>query len=462
MKNSPYSHDTIAAIATPPGEGGVAVLRISGPEAVGVADHVFMGRSPLREVGAGHVVYGRITAPGSKTVIDEVLATVFRAPRSYTGEEVVELSGHGGVFVSRKVLEAVLSAGARLARPGEFTQRAFLNGKLDLAQAQAVADLIHARSESARRVAVAQLGGRLSVVLQGFRQTLIEACGLLEIELDFVAEDIEAIDKTALAETLEALRREVRTLIQTYERGRVCREGVRLVILGKPNVGKSSLLNALLARERAIVTDTPGTTRDTIEDQLDLDGLLVTITDTAGIRQSNDPVEQEGVRRSEAAAHQAGIVLVVLDGSRVLDEEDRAVISLAQSLNVPQLLVRNKSDLETFVKPSSPELLEASLSISAQTGAGVDALVQEIKAHALGDGLPGVDDVVIAHLRHRDALANTASFLSQALASLADDMSQEFVALDLRGALESLGEITGETTADDILNHLFSSFCIGK
>lgn len=438
------------------------MIRVSGPEAVAVADRVFSGSVSLAQADVSRVHYGHVSPLDSEVIVDEVLATVFRAPRSYTGEDVVELSGHGGVFVSRKVLEAVLCSGARLARPGEFTQRAFLNGKLDLAQAQAVADLIHARSESARRVAVAQLGGRLSAVVSGFRQTLIEACALLEIELDFVAEDIEAIDKAALAETLKALRRDIRALIETYERGRVCREGVRLVILGKPNVGKSSLLNALLARERAIVTDTPGTTRDTIEDQLDLDGLLVTITDTAGIRQSNDPVEQEGVRRSEAAAARAGMVVVVLDGSRVMEEEDWAVLALARDLDVPCLTVLNKSDLPRQIDLAEAGVADTVLALSARTGEGVKALIDAVKEHALGDGFPGVEDVVIAHLRHRDALLKTVAVLDQALISLDEGFSQEFVALDLRGALDALGEITGETTPDDILNHLFSSFCIGK
>ena len=456
MKTTPYSQDTIAALATPPGEGGIAVLRISGPDAVAVASRIFQGQAPLSECASGRVRYGAVVRDG--VAIDEVLATVFRAPRSYTGEDVVELSGHGGVYVSRRVVEAALWAGARLAHPGEFTQRAFFNGRLDLAQAQAVADLIHAQSESARRVAMAQLGGRLSAVIEGYRQRLIHACGLLEIELDFVEEDIEAIDKTALRDELQTLGSEIRALIATYQRGRICREGLRLVILGKPNVGKSSLLNALLARERAIVTDTPGTTRDTIEDQLDLDGLLVTVTDTAGIRASADAIEQEGVRRSEAAARQAGMVLVILDGSQPFTSEDGEVLTLARSLRIPVLVVSNKRDLPQATGAQREE----GLSISAKTGEGVGEVVRAIRDHALGAGLPGVEDVVIAHARHVQALEKVGQALDQTLASLSKGLSQEFVAMDLRGALDALGEITGETSADEILNHVFASFCIGK
>ena len=298
MINTPYNNDTIAAIATPPGEGGIAVIRISGPGACAVAGAVFKGGRPLDRMKPGRVYYGRMIKPEKDsdacTIIDEGLVTCFKGPASYTGEDVVELSGHGGVYVSRQVLEAVLDAGARLAGPGEFSQRAFLNGKMDLAQAQGVADLIHARSESARRVAMAQLEGRLSQTVNGFRNTLIDVCGRLEIELDFAEEDVQAIAPEELEARLRELMIEIERLMKTYDRGRVCREGVNLVILGKPNVGKSSLMNALLARERAIVTATPGTTRDTIEDQMDLDGLLCNLVDTAGIRQSADPIEMEG------------------------------------------------------------------------------------------------------------------------------------------------------------------------
>ncbi|MCK5147582.1 tRNA uridine-5-carboxymethylaminomethyl(34) synthesis GTPase MnmE, partial [bacterium] len=416
----------------------------------------------------GHVVENCETASANaktrkvEIVIDEVFATIFIAPRSYTGEDVVELSGHGGVYVSRRVLESVLSAGARLACPGEFTQRAFLNGRMDLTRAQAVADLIHARSESARRVAMGQLGGRLSDVINGFRQSLIDVCGRLEIELDFIEEDIEVIDKNDLKDELVNVVDQIDKLMDTYERGRVCREGVKLVILGKPNVGKSSLLNALLASERAIVTDTPGTTRDTIEGHVDLEGLLVTITDTAGIRKSPDPIEQEGVRRSEAAARQAGIVVVVVDGSREISSEDRDVIELARSLAVPMLMVLNKSDLPQHRLPDNVADAEMTLLVSALEGTGIEALAQSIKDHALGDGLPGVDDVVVAHLQHLQSLKRTKGAIEQALASISQTMSQEFIALDLRVALDALGEITGETTTDDILHHIFDSFCIGK
>lgn len=459
----PDQKDTIVALATPRGEGGIAVIRVSGPQAIRICASLLKERKGVLESEGYRAHHGWIV-DGDEPV-DEVVATVFRAPHSYTGEDVVEISGHGGTWVSRRILELLVRSGARPAEPGEFTQRAFLSGKLDLSQAEAVADLIQAKTEASRKVAVYQLEGRLSQSLKEMRESLIHACSLLEIELDFSEEDIEFASRNELMDLLASMKDRMNQILASYKRGRVCREGIRMVIVGKPNVGKSSILNALVEKERAIVTEHPGTTRDTVEDFLDIEGVLFKIIDTAGIRETEDPVEGEGVLRAKAALERSELVLLVLDGSTSLEEEDEEIVRLAQEAQRPIITVINKVDLDQRIQVSEIKNgLPAGplVRVSALSRQGIADLVRALETMALDEGMPHEGDVVLTNVRHYKCLSSSLGYIENSIASLERKMSQEFVVLDLRGALGDLGDITGETTTDDILNQIFDSFCIGK
>ncbi len=459
--NSFPAQDTIAAVATPPGSGGIAVIRISGPLAWSAVRPLLTPETGERP--ASHrAVHGWIM-DGIEPV-DEVLVTRFDEGHSYTGEEAVEIAGHGSPFLCRRILDLLLKNGARLAEPGEFTQRAFLNGRIDLVQAEAVADLIQAQTEASRRVAAYQLEGHLSNELRAMRESLIESCSLLELELDFGEEDVEFASREALEARLTQIRKRLQILLDSFHRGRICREGIRLVIAGKPNVGKSSLLNRLIEKERAIVTDIPGTTRDTIEEMLDIEGLLFVITDTAGLREGRDPVEQEGVRRSHAAIEAAALILWVIDVSQPLDAEDEAIRKRLAKNAAPVICVLNKSDL---IPERSPEIPANSLPgpaehLSAKTGMGMDRLIERMKTAALAGDIPHEGETLITRVRHAEAVRSALNHLGNAQTSLSEGQSQEFIALDLRGALDELGRITGQTRAEDILDRIFSDFCIGK
>lgn len=455
--------DTIAAISTPPGEGGIAVIRISGTEAVKIVEKVFQPRQDSVCWENHKATHGWIF-DGAEPV-DEVLVTIHRSPHSYTGEDVVEVSCHGGGYVSRRILELFTHHGARPAGPGEFTQRAFIHGKMDLSQAEAVADLIRARTEAARRVAVYQLEGRLSKRMDKIRQDLIHGCSLLELELDFGEEDVQFASREELVRMIQSIRHEMTTLIRTFDRGRICRNGIRMVIAGRPNVGKSSILNCLLERERAIVTEVPGTTRDTVEDVLDIEGLLFVITDTAGVRKTEDPVEKEGVRRAEKAIEKADFILLVLDGSEPWHHDDETLIHYLYSMEKRILCVINKIDLKRKLtkKTLKNKLKEKQfLEVSALKQQGIKKLINILKEKGLSGDIPSEGEIILTHVRHRDCISRSIEKLKEAEISLRKGMSQEFVTLDLRGALDSLGEITGETTTDEILNCIFSDFCIGK
>jgi len=454
--------DTIVAISTPPGKGGIAVVRMSGPQAIPIVRKVFKGKEDITVSESHRAHHGWIV--GGEEPIDEAVLTLFRAPNSYTGEDVVEVSCHGGVFVSRRILEVLSDRGARPARPGEFTQRAFFHGKMDLSQAEAVADLVRARTEASRKVAAYQLEGGLSKRVEQMRRRLVRACSLLEIELDFGEEDVEFASREELIRMLRSLRRQMKLLLDSFDRGRVCREGVRMVIVGRPNVGKSSILNSLVERERAIVTEVPGTTRDTIEDVLDIGGLLFVITDTAGIRESKDPVEKEGIRRAEQALERADIVLLVFDGSEPLTPDDEALARRTEKIR-KSLVVINKVDLEQKIEISRlkrwiPET--PFLKVSALKRLGIQELIRSLEQTVLSEGIPHEGEIVLTCVRHRDCIIRAEKRIREAEASVRKGMSQEFVALDLRGAMEAIGEITGQTTTDEILDHIFSEFCIGK
>lgn len=461
QKTSSYD-DVIAAIATPLGEGGLGVLRLSGAGAIDVGEKVFRSKIKLSDASSHSVVYGRV-ASGDE-MVDECLATVFRAPRSYTGEDVVEFSCHGGPALLRRVLALCLAAGARPAWPGEFTRRAFINGKMDLAQAEAVAHLISAQSETLRRLSLDQLEGRLSRHLQPLRERVLALLARAEAHLDFVDDEVPALPGDVFIAELADLSQSLEKILGTAPQGRLWREGLRVALVGKPNVGKSSLFNSLLRAERAIVTDAPGTTRDTLEERLLIDEVPVVLTDTAGLREAADPVEAQGMARTRRAADQAQVVLWVVDASQPLSEEDKAA---AQSLDGrPAVVALNKMDLLKSAPPRAvipgrwPTILT-----SAVTGQGLDEL-----RRALVGRVEGFQSVAreaapaptVIDARHEDLLRQALSALQAARASVEKGEGEECSAVALRQALAALNEITGQGVTDEVLDAIFSKFCIGK
>lgn len=449
----------IAAIATAIGEGGIAVIRISGKGAIEKADECFRGKS-LASAESHTVHFGKIIRKNGD-VADEVLATVFRSPKSYTGEDTVEISCHGGVLVTQAVLEAILDRGVRGAEPGEFTQRAFLNGKMELSQAEAVADLIHAKSAKAIDAAHQQLEGKLGEHIKNFRQQIIDATAMVELELDFIEEDVEFANKDQLKQLLTDLDSEIGRLLDTYETGRLVKDGVKTVIMGRPNAGKSTLLNTLVGKERAIVTEIAGTTRDTIDADWSYDGLLFKLIDTAGLRKTEDIIEAEGVKRSQKAFEQADLVVYLRDLTLPMKTAERAQIAdfQKQAKEVPFLLVGTKLDLA-----SQPEedRINYDLKISAPEDKNIDRLKKLMKQRALESKDYDTSSLLVTSTRHRDALQKARENVRSAISALDQGMTGDFLSIDLRSALKELGTITGEITTEDLLDSIFSRFCIGK
>ncbi len=446
--------EPIVAIATPFGESAVGIVRLSGRGVLDTAKRFFRGSSQLKPRFAH---YGEVVDEKGE-VIDEAILIYYRAPRSYTGEDMVEISLHGNPFILKRVVELFLSAGCRLAEPGEFTKRAFLNGKLDLAQAEAVAELIGAKTELARRVALRQLRGELSAKVKALREDLLELCAYLEADIEFSEEDIPTITKEEVLERTERVLRGIRDLLRTARTGKFIREGVRLAIVGRPNVGKSSLFNALLREERSIVTEVEGTTRDYIEGSLNLRGVPVLLTDTAGIRKSEDPVEKIGVERSRRKIESADVVLLVLDGSEPLREEDLEIYREVRDKE--HIVVVNKVDLGVRIPL---EIFEGDsiIKVSALTGYGLKDLEEEILKKAgvlVEEGLN-----IYVSVRHEELLRRSEKILEEFKDRYrGEDLSPEIAMLYIREAADCLGEIVGEVTAEDILGSIFARFCIGK
>ena len=463
-----FPDDTIAAVSTPPGEGGIGIVRLSGKEAISIVDRIFV--SPAGKLPSGvrshSVIYGFIKDPDTSEKIDEVIVTVMRAPRTYTREDVVEINCHGGMLPLRRILGSVISRGARPAEPGEFTRRAFLNGRVDLSQAEAVIDVIKARTEQAERMAIQQLEGRLSAEITALRDSVAESCALVEAYIDFPEEEVELPDSAGFISSMQDILDRLSALSRSFEEGRLFREGAAMAIVGKPNVGKSSLLNTLLKKDRAIVTDLPGTTRDIIEEGLNIDGIPVRIMDTAGIREAHDLVEAEGIRRSLAAIEGADIILAVYDASRVLDRADRQIIEKVN--NKKTISVINKWDISNgdFDAEDNGLNIYPTVKISALRGEGIDVLKDTIVAALLSNkAMPGQDsaaDLLITNVRHKQLVDGAFASLWQARGTFEKGEPLEVTALFLREALNSLGEIIGVVTTDDILNKIFAEFCIGK
>jgi len=460
MKHLP--DDTIAAIATPIGEGALSIIRVSGPQALEISDSVFRGRRQLASSNGFTVHHGRIFDAEGHT-IDDVLATVFRMPHSYTGENSAEISCHGGLLVTHRVLDAIIAAGARRAEPGEFTRRAFLNGRMDLSQAEAVADLIAARSSRAHTISLEQLSGRLAGRLGEIRTSLLDLCSLLEIELDFSEEGIDIVSREEVQQRIERSLEILDNMCSTYRAGRVFREGVSVVLAGRPNSGKSSLFNALLSEDRAIVTHIPGTTRDSLEESISLRGILFRLTDTAGLRTSSDIVESAGISRTLSRVQSADIVILLVDATEEYRPEE-ILADLGQIKGSQHILVAlNKSDILDR-KPEAvkwPDGLEPVL-ISAMTHAGLEELKSRLLSMIPGSRSVSEDSVLITNQRHVEALRRASRSLSIALESTRSGDTNEFVAFDIREAMDSLAEITGEITSEEILDSIFSRFCIGK
>jgi tRNA modification GTPase len=459
--------DTIGAISTPLGEGGIGIVRLSGKDALRIVERIFSSpkNKTLSDQESHCITYGRIHDPETGTSIDEVLVTIMKSPASYTREDVVEINCHGGMVPLRETFELVLRYGARMAEPGEFTKRAFLNGRIDLSQAEAVLDLIRAKSEESRRIALEQLQGGLSKKITELRDDIARVCAQAEVQIDFPEDEIEPASETHLRESTHRIEKELEDLGKTFREARFFREGLSTTIVGRPNVGKSSLLNSLLKRDRAIVTDIPGTTRDVLEEYLNIHGLPLRIMDTAGIRDVSDAAEREGVSRSLSSIEHADLVIALFDSSEPLNDQDLRVLDKIRARNA--LIVLNKSDLSYALNETETKRLRADprrpvLHISATRGDGLDLLKTTIFESCLKDWKEEREGIVVSNLRHKTAIEHARSALTRARNVLTGNQPLEFLALEYRDALDHLGEIVGTVTADDILDMIFNDFCIGK
>ncbi len=453
-----FNEDTIAAISTSIGHSGIGIVRLSGINSIRITDKIFISpkKKSLKKTPSHRIMYGHIIN-SNKKIIDEVLVSVMRAPHTYTREDIVEINCHGGPVPLRRILELVLKAGARLAEPGEFTRRAFLNGRIDLAQAEAVLDVINAMTEQSRKAAIEQLGGGLSKKTGAIRKDLIKLTAFVEAYIDFPEEEIEPPSLKNMKKMALKIQNSLKKLVDSSQYGIILREGVKTAIIGRPNVGKSSLLNALLEQDRAIVTAVPGTTRDIIEDYLNIQGIPVKIMDTAGIRQVKNIAEKEGVKRSLRAIKDADLVLIVLDGSEDLHDTDRELIKKSKRENT--ILVINKTDLTQKIRLKESD--RQTVRVSALKGTGLNKLKERIVETSL-KGKSLFSTGVVTNTRHLYALEKALASINSFIEASAKKISPEFLSVELRDALDAIGEIIGITTSDDILNEVFSKFCIGK
>lgn len=457
--------DTIAAISTPPGTGGIGIIRLSGKDVFSIVNPIFRGKKnqDLSKVRSHTIHYGYIIDKESKKTIDEVLVMVMKAPNTYTKEDIVEINCHGGIVSVRKVLEQVLKMGARLAEPGEFTKRAFLNGRIDLSQAEAVIDIIEAKTDMSLSTAMDQLEGSLSHRIGEIREELLEIMAHIEAAIDYPEYDIEELGYDRVRKRIEEIRANIHRLLDTADSGKILREGVKTAIVGKPNVGKSSLLNALLREQRAIVTNIPGTTRDVLEEYINISGVPFKLIDTAGIRETEDVVEQIGVNRSKEIIESADLIIMILDLSTSLTEEDMYIMNLIE--NKKKLVLLNKTDLpakldknEIYNRFTQNEILE----ISAKNREDIERLEEILKEMFMTGKINMEESIMITNLRHKDALIKADECLKDALSTIDMEMPEDCLSIDLTNAYKYLGEITGESVQDDLIQKIFSQFCLGK
>ncbi len=455
--------DTIAAVATPMGEGGVAIIRVSGPEAIEVVDKIYRGKKTLSTVDSHTINYGHLRNPQTGDLVEEVLVSVMRAPRTFTREDVVEVNCHGGLVSVERVLELILENGARLAEPGEFTKRAFLNGRVDLSQAEAVIDLIRAKTDRAMKVALNQVEGKLSRLIRSLRQNLIEAMAHIEVTLDYPEHDVEDVTQKLLRDKCLEVKAEIGRLLQTARQGKILREGLSTAIIGRPNVGKSSLLNSLVQEEKAIVTDVAGTTRDVIEEFVNVRGVPLRLIDTAGIRETEDIVEKIGVEKSRQLLQKADLVLLVLNYNEQLTEDDYRIFEAAKGFEV--ILIINKFDLPQRIDleevkrhfPNQPLIMT-----SAKEETGIDLLEKAI-ADLFFSGRVQQDDLTyVSNARHIQLLRQAEQAIDDAVNGIEDRMPVDMVQIDIKKAWELLGEVIGESVGEDLIDQIFSQFCLGK
>jgi tRNA modification GTPase len=456
--------ETIAAISTPFGESGIGIVRISGSSAETIARKLFKPKKDQSYFISHHFHYGEIIDTQSGKAVDEVLIVLMKSPKTYTREDIVEIHCHGGYFILQKVLELVLKEGARMAHPGEFTKRAFLNGRIDLTQAEAVIDLIRAKTQTSLEIASQQLRGWLYKEMTDLRAQLINHLVMIEAHIDFPEEEIESAGFREMSEDMEILIHRMEEWIDSYEEGKIFREGISCAIVGKTNVGKSSLLNVLLKEDRAIVTPIPGTTRDVIEEVLNIYGIPVRLMDTAGLRKPADSIEQEGVRRAKERVADSDFILLMLDGSRSLDKDDNEIFEEIKGKK--RVVIVNKKDLPLQISQGDVRRLfpeDPILSISALKNEGIDELKQTIYSSLVHREVRATPEyLIVANIRHKTALNQIREGLSDALKGLEEGTSLEFIAFEIRSALEVLGELVGETSTEEILNRIFEQFCIGK
>jgi len=457
--------DTISAIATAVGEGGIGIIRISGDRAVDIADKIFQAKNhlPLRDIISHQATYGCVIDPANLVTVDEVLCIPMYAPHSYTREDVVEIHCHGGSLPLRRILELTFKAGARLAEPGEFTKRAFLNGRLDLSQAQAVMDIIRSKTDASLRMAIGQLEGCFSDKIRDYRHQILEMIAHLEAAIDFPEDDIDEVATDEVRDNILILREELTKMLKTGKTGRILREGLETAIIGKPNVGKSSLLNSLLNENRAIVTDIPGTTRDIIEEYANIGGVPLKIIDTAGIRETEDLVEQLGVEKARRYIERADLVLALFDFSREISIEDKQILALLAKKEA--LILINKNDLAakfdiSYIKSVLPN--HKIIEISTISEAGLPELETAIVDMVYSGQVQAEEGAFVNNVRQIEALRQADEHLEEALQTIHREMSPDFIVIDLRSAWETLGEITGDTVGEDIIDQIFSQFCIGK
>ena len=458
-----FIDDTIAAIATAPGEGGIGIIRISGEKSLQVAESIFRSVTGklIKDYNTRTLIYG--TVVDGEKVIDEALVAYMKGPKSYTGEDVIEINCHGGFISVKKILELILSKDVRLADAGEFTKRAFLNGRIDLSQAEAIIDVIKAKTDKAHEVAQSQLEGTLSKKIRELRFKVTEVLAHLEVSIDFAEEDVEEITYKTLKENAEDIKSEIKKLYDTAESGKILRDGLKTVIIGKPNVGKSSLLNSILGENRAIVTDIAGTTRDVIEEFVNIKGIPLKIVDTAGIRETEDIVEKIGVEKSKESYNTADLVIMVLDSSRHLSQEDREILETLE--NKKTIVLLNKTDL-----PQQIELDELSkyvdcssiIKISALQHEGIEELQDKIEAMVYKGSVKNSSSLMITNSRHKDALLKAYESINDAISAIDQNMPYDFIEVDFKNIWDYLGYINGDTVKEDLLDTIFANFCIGK
>ena len=458
-----FIDDTIAAIATAPGEGGIGIIRISGEKSLQVAQSIFKSKSGkmIKDYNARTLIYG--TVVDNEKVIDEVLVAYMKGPNSYTAEDVIEINCHGGFISVKKILELILSKGVRLAEAGEFTKRAFLNGRIDLSQAEAIIDVIKSKTDMAHEVAQSQLEGSLAKKIKDLRMNVTEVLEHLEVSIDFAEEDVEEITYQTLEEKALELRNEIKKLYDTAESGKILRDGLKTVIVGKPNVGKSSLLNSILGENRAIVTDIAGTTRDVIEEFVNIKGIPLKIVDTAGIRETEDVVEKIGVEKSRESFSTADLVIMVLDASRKLSEEDMEILESLK--NKKTIVLLNKMDLEPQIELEKIEEFvnsEDIIKISALKHQGIEELQDKIEAMVYHGSVKNSSNLMITNSRHKDALFKAYESINDAISAIEQRMPYDFIEVDFKNIWDYLGYINGDTVREDLLDTIFANFCIGK